>query len=118
MEGFINCNSVLNVDTEKDMLVQGTEMDKLMEWQRMSESGLIPNEELGCYIGEQGAYMGNISEEVTDLEARDYYKRYLDNGYDLVIGPGAPGKNGEVIGNGVYCQNYQELLEAQKGHQR
>ena len=41
------------------------------------------------------------------------YKEYMDEGYDLVIGPGCY-VNGEKWEKAVYCKNYLEIMEREK----
>ena len=37
-----------------------------------------------------------------------------EEGYEYVLGPGAPEENGEVSGLGLYCKNYREIAEKEK----
>ncbi len=65
-----------------------------------------------------GVYMGNVDKKIRNisdlLESNESskYKKYINKGYKLVIGPGAPDADGITREFGVYCYNYPEVIEA------
>ena len=58
-----------------------------------------------------------INRKIFSYEPYYGYKRILEEGYDLVIGPGGF-VNGHNWGKAVYCQNYKDILEKQRKQKR
>lgn len=88
----------------------------------MSKSEFVVYDDLFVKRG-YGAFMLNLPENIETIEQFHNYDKenncnrfgllyYLENneGYEFVIGPPAPNKEGELIGNGLYCSNYKELI--------
>ena len=124
MEGFRNCNISIvfrngiipSIDTRGDLMKERN-MYKL--------HGFIAYPEYEVYVkASYGAFISNINCEIKTIEdllnyydpllkANPYenYRELIEKGYELVIGPGAPAKNGVVYGNGLFCKNWQEIYE-------
>lgn len=65
----------------------------------------VVDREYGAYIlPGYGAWMGNIDEK----EEMDPYLEYVDEGYELTIGPAS----NRYCRYGVYCKNYRELYQS------
>ena len=130
MEGFKNCNFAI-----ESKLDEFTGMHVLYpvspesENSRMERAGFTIDKENGVYVMEGfGAFKSNVDKEITSIDdLREYYDKTLksnpydevirlmdEEGYDFVLGPGAPGKDGVVFGTGLYCRNYKEIIEKQK----
>ena len=126
MRGFIKCNIVSkNLYTnDHNYLSNNNEYSKYEKWNLMRRAGLFPYPELDIYVNPiYGAWMGNINTNITNpLELLDKSQHDLDRvtnipfiefineGYELVIGPAAPQTNGIVYGTGVYCKNWMEII--------
>ena len=65
----------------------------------------VIDREYGAYtLPGYGAWMGNINEK----EEINYYLKYVDEGYDLTIGPAS----NCYCKYGVFCKNYRELYQS------
>lgn len=73
-----------------------------------------------CYIKEgYGAYMGtlpiNNTEELKEYLNMPYYQNFISKGYHIVVGPPALNEQTHKIsGLGLYCKNYEEIIETKK----
>ncbi len=97
----------------------------LEEHKRMKKKGFTIDSEYDVYVREgYGAWKTNVDSSIkTTEDLVAYYepilKKYIykeeaeemKQGYEYVIGPGAPADNGIVYGNGLYLRNYKELAE-------
>ena len=96
---------------------------------RMEQAGFTIDRENGIYVMEGfGAFRTNVDKEITSIDdLREFYDEILkdnpynevirlmdEEGYDFVLGPGTPARNGIVYGPGLYCRNYKEIIEKQK----
>lgn len=101
----------------------------LSENSRMVKAGFIIDSENDVYvIPGYGAYRTNVENEIESIDDlrtyRDKFSKYntyqeevelMDKeGYEFVLGPGAPASNGKVYGKGLYCKNYKEIAEREK----
>lgn len=87
----------------------------------MQEAGFSVDEKNDIYIKESyGAYMCSIPEKITTIEQlrnKEFQGKYnivlalTEQGYKLVIGPGVPGIDRKIMGKGLYCENYKEIIE-------
>lgn len=130
MKGFKNANSAIESKLDKftgmEVLVPVSPREENL---RMEKAGFTIDRENGIYVMEGfGAFKSNVNKEITSIDdLREYYDKTLrsnpydedirlmdEEGYDFVLGPGAPGKNGVVSGLGLYCRNYKEIIEKQK----
>ena len=73
-----------------------------------------------CYVKEgYGAYMGTLpiknTEELKEYLNMPYYQNFISKGYYIVAGPPAlDEQTNKIKGLGLYCKNYEELLETKK----
>lgn len=123
MKGFINCNKSIVI--EDNRLKFGTPEDLKKERNMYKLHGFIAYPEYEVYVkAGYGAFITNIESEINTiddllnyydpiLKSNPYedYRELIEKGYELVIGPGAPAKNGVVYGNGLFCKNWQEIYE-------
>ena len=61
----------------------------------------------------------DLREYYDDILKRNPYEEIIklmdEEGYEFVLGPGAPDMRGNDIGlPGLYCRNYKEIIERQK----
>ena len=130
MEGFKNANFATEnkLDRFTGKIVRSP-VSPREENLRMVQAGFTIDKENGIYVMEGfGAFKHNVDKEITSIDdLREYYDEILksnpydevirlmdEEGYDFVLGPGAPAKNGVVYGPGLYCRNYKEIIEKQK----
>ncbi len=100
------------------------DFDKYIRWDMLRKTGIHPYPELNIYVNNQyGAWMGNINGninndyELSNLSCLDFdtyistpLSKYIDAGYELVIGPAVPETDGKMHGIGIYCKNWQEII--------
>lgn len=98
------------------------------EHKRMRKNGFKIDQENDVYVRKgYGAWIFNVDDSINTIEdlfnfkdefGNKWYKdriiTLLDEGYDLVIGPGATTNNSEICGKGLYCKNYREIAERKK----
>lgn len=80
----------------------------------MIKDGFIPMYDYNLYVREgYGAYIGNVLQGDMESYRKNgiSYQEYIDKGYQLVIGPGAPSYRDSVIGYGLYCKNWEEFVD-------
>ena len=128
MKGFIICNSIsknLCIHDSHYLSESHSEFDKYRKWDVMRKAGISPYPEYNFYVSNNyGAWMGNIDSRICDLkDLLDVYQidldtyvetpyiEFIEDGYELIIGPGVPETDGKIYGNGVYCKNWLELLK-------
>ena len=110
-------------------LDNGQELEK--EHIRMMQAGFIIDNENNVYVKRKyGAWKSNIQNVESIKDLIDYKDEILDTnpyseivdqmleGYEYVIGPAAPARSGEIIGKGLYCKNYKEIVQRQKEQQK
>ena len=104
-------------------LTDGEELDA--EHERMEKAGFTIDNEYDVYVREgYGAWKTNVDSSIKTIDDLvNYYEPHLKKyiykeeaeemkqGYEYVIGPGAPADNGIVYGNGLYLRNYKELAK-------
>lgn len=134
MIGFLNPNFSFKPKLDRltgNMVL--TPVDPKEENEIMEQAGFIIDRENGIYIREgYGAYKTGVDMSIKTMEdLRKYYDEMLklnpykeiiklmdEEGYEFVLGPGAPSANGKVYTNGLYCKNYREILERQKANRK
>lgn len=88
----------------------------------MLNSGFYVKHDLFIKDG-YGAFMISLPERIRNLnhfhiydsfyKCDDYELLYYleqNEDYKFMIGPGIPNKEGKIVGNGLYCTNYEELI--------
>lgn len=79
-------------------------------------NGFIYDEDYHCFVKEgYGAFLSNIGAK-DEVEGRKHiqtstlFNEFMNEGYNLVVGPAAPADNGIIYGNtlGVYIVNYKD----------
>ncbi len=130
MKGFIRCNTLsrnLSVHDNNYQYIDHDDFEKYRRWDFMRKAGISPYPEFNFYVSNEfGAWMGNINSniknvvELLELNQIDLdtvkeipYIEFIEEGYELVIGPGVPETDGKIHGNGVYCKNWFDILERQ-----
>ena len=132
MKGFKRASFALKKGydsfTHQDILIP---TNPIQENLIMQNAGFIIDKQNDVYVKKGlGAYKTNIDEEISSIEdLRNYYDELFsknpyddiiklidEEGYDFIIGPGAPANDGVVYGNGLYCKNYKEIIENQKAN--
>ena len=126
MEGFMNPNvafkHIFNQNTKQ---WESYPVNPEDENKRMEQCGFTIDRDNAIYIKEHfGAFKSNVNPKIKSIEdLRNYYDevlkrnpydeviRLMDEGYEFVLGPGAPAENGDILGVGLYCKNYPEILE-------
>lgn len=114
MKGFVRCSTASKVVLSHGefSLEPMNSYELAEENNEMREAGFIPNSDLDCYIVEDyGAFMGNIEQANVEQAnvPSEFYQEYIDEGYELVLGPPAPPLK---EGYGVFCKNYLELVDS------
>lgn len=78
-----------------------------------------------CYIKEgYGAYMTTLPVkneiEVANCLSLPYYQKFISKGYEIVTGPPAIDEitHKTIKGIGLYCRNYQEILDNRQKKKR
>ena len=109
MKGFISVSS------------KSTSYNRIME----SILGFRIDNYNDCYIKETyGAYMGtlpvNNEKELKECLSLPYYKKFISKGYEIVTGPPAIDEitYKTIKGIGLYCRNYQEILDNRQKKKR
>ena len=85
MKGFIECNTIsrnLYAHDNQYFYNKHGDFDKYIRWDMLRKAGINPYPELNIY----------------------------DAGYELVIGPAVPETDGKMHGIGIYCKNWQEII--------
>ena len=92
-------------------------IEYLLERLQMKKAGFIVDKKRNVYVKPGfGAWATNVSsyanmEYLRHSKCFDYINR---EGYNYVLGPGAPSKNGKVECMGLYLQNYEEVYDRQE----
>ena len=127
MKGFIKCNYIsknLYANDYNYKFINHDDSEKYNKWNLLRKAGINPYPEFDFYVSNEfGAWMGNTSfyvktvEDLLNIEQLDLdtyevtpFIKYINEGYDLVIGPGVPETDGKIHGNGVYCKNWVDIL--------
>lgn len=135
MKGFISTR--LSLEPRFDRFTGMTVLSQVSpekEHRRMKEAGFSIDEENYVYTREgYGAFKTNVDSSIKTIDdLRSYYDDILEcnpyeeiislmdeEGYEFVLGPGAPDMNGNDTGlPGLYCKNYKEIIERQKTEKR
>lgn len=130
MKGFKNPN--ISFKFERDRIMKkmvSIPTSPRKENETMKQAGFIIDRENEVYVMEGlGAFMSNITDDIQEIDdLRTYEDSRLHNnpyreivrlmdeeGYEFVLGPGAPLGIGSLPKKGVYCKNYREIVEKQK----
>lgn len=129
MKGFKNPN--ISFKFERDRIMKkmvSIPTSPRKENETMKQAGFIIDRENEVYVMEElGAFMSNITDDIQEIdELREYEDKLHNNpyreivrlmdeeGYELVLGPGAPLGIGSLPKKGLYCKNYREIVEKQK----
>ena len=102
-----------------------TVLDFLEEAGKLALDG---QSKLDIKVKQDNSIVTNVDTEITSIDdLREFYDEILkdnpynevirlmdEEGYDFVLGPGTPARNGIVYGPGLYCRNYKEIIEKQK----
>lgn len=100
---------------EKRKLVKSCENESERK-ENFLNNGFIYDDEYCRFVKEgYGAFLSNISAKDIDegrkyIQASELFNNFINEGYNLVVGPAAPADNGIIYGNtlGVYIVNYKD----------
>ena len=128
MEGFVRTNVAMvpiRIGGMRtfDLVDHGPALIERHE--RMKKAGFKIDSEHDVYVKEgYGAWKTNVDSSIKTIEDLvNYYEPFLEKyiykeeaeeikqGYEYVIGPGAPINTSAVCGNGLYLRNYKEIAE-------
>ena len=130
MKGFKNPN--ISFKFERDRIMKkmvSIPTSPRKENETMEQAGFIIDRENEVYVMEGlGAFMSNITDDIQEIDDlrtfedsrlhnnpyREIVRLMDEEGYEFVLGPGAPLGIGSLPKKGVYCKNYREIAEKQK----
>lgn len=132
MKGFKNPNHAYKAKktTGKHMMVENHREEN----ESMINAGFTIDRENAIYVREGfGAFKSNVDKKIKTIDdLRSYTDKLVgknpyseivrlidEEGYEFVLGPGAPDSSGNDLGlTGLYCKNYKEIIEKQSGNNK
>lgn len=97
--------------------IQNINFEDKKEIEIMRQHGFIYDEEFHKYVKEgYGAFLTNTNDfsgtadYMSTRITNKFFEYYLNRGFDLVVGPPAPSKNGKIpCKNAIYIKNYKDI---------